>query len=260
MADYAILQEINKCMKCRGCQVACKRGQGILNVDPDYTAEKIQYDNPMVMKNQGKNYDPPFVRYSCWHCTNPPCASACPRGAMKVSAVNGGVYVDKTLCTPDTNGCTRQCITNCRKGGYPRVGTNTPGKFAYKCDLCYDRLSPLTGKPICVTACPGKALKYDTVDNIKAQLARNDITGYGQTGDVWVGEGHIFWARKNKNGALATFNPPTADPYIEDHISPMFNKLLKSPVTTALALPALAFGGLLAFFKRRETLSEVEDT
>lgn len=249
MADMAILQEIDKCMKCRGCQVACQRVQGLTTTVGK--AEKIEADEPMVVKAQASNDSPPFVRYSCWHCSNPPCVPACPLGAMKVDPATSGVYVDKTKCNPAS--CAQQCVRDCRKGGYPKVGTNAPGTYAYKCNLCYDQANG----PACVNTCPGKALTYGTVDSIQSTLTTN----YSGTGDVWVGEGHMFWARKSPGaGAIATFDPPTTDPYIEDHISPMFGKVLKSPVGSALAVPALLFGGLFALFKRREALSEADNT
>jgi anaerobic dimethyl sulfoxide reductase subunit B (iron-sulfur subunit) len=262
MADMAILHEIDKCMRCRGCQVACEKKQGLTTIVGN--AETVQADDVMVVKAQGSNFNPPFVRYSCWHCYNPPCATGCPFKAMKTGS-NGGVYVDKALCNPAA--CHQECARDCRKGGYPKIGTNAPGTFAYKCDLCYDRVADATlpvpadgvRKPACVTTCPARALTYDTVDNIKAKLNQNSTTGYSQPGDVWMGEGHVFWARKNVNGALATFTPPTTDPFIEDHISPMFGKILKSPVAAAVAVPAVFLGGLYALIQRRIKLSEAKE-
>lgn len=252
MADMAILQEIDKCMKCRGCQVACKRVQGLTQVVG--RAEKIEADDPMVVKCQGQNDAPPYVRYSCWHCYNPPCVPACPLSAMKVDSATGAVYVDQTKCNP--SGCAQQCVKMCRKGGYPKVGTNAPGTYAYKCNLCYNQ----PNGPACVNTCPGKALTYDTVANIQAKLAGTGSAGYSAPGDGWMGEGHMFWARKSPGGgAMTTFDPPTTDPYIEDHISPMFEKVLKSPVGPALAVPVLALGGLYALIRRRMTLSEAEE-
>lgn len=262
MADMAILQEIDKCMKCRGCQVACQRVQGLTTIDGN--ADTVQHDDPMVVKNQGTNDSPPYVRYSCWHCYNPPCVTACGKGAMKVSDT-GAVYVDKTLCVPDNSPqCSQKCVRDCRKGGYPKVGTNAAGLHAYKCDLCHARTTDTTLPvaqriPACVETCPAKALSYDTVANIQAKCNLATVDGYGQTGDVWLGEGHMYWASKNKAGVWATFNPPTTDPYIEDHISPMFDKVLKSPVGPALAVPAVFLGGLYAIIKRRMKLAEAEE-
>ncbi len=249
MAEMAILQEIDKCMKCRGCQVACQRVQGLTL--PVGKAEKVEADDPMVVKCQSANDAPPYVRYSCWHCSNPPCVPACPLGAMKVDAATGGVYVDKTKCVPAS--CKQQCATNCRKGGYPKIGTNTPGTFAYKCNLCYDQ----PGGPACVSTCPAKALTYDTLANIRAKVAA-DFSGIG---DVWIGEGHMFWARKSPGGGVvATFTPPTTDPYIEDHISPMFDKVLRSPAAAGLAAPVLLLGGLFALYQRKIKLAESDET
>lgn len=257
MAEMAILQEIDKCMKCRGCTVACQRSQGLTTVTGDNNG-KVQADDPMVVKAQGKNDAPPFVRYSCWHCSNPPCKTACPLNAMKVDVDTKAVWIDHSVCDPTS--CQQQCVTNCRKGGYPKVATSNPGPGlkAYKCDLCKNRL--INGTTACVATCPGKALTYDTLANIQTKLNSTGASGYNNTGDAWIGEGHMFWAMKSPGGgAYAVLTPPTTDPYIEDHISPMFNKVLKSPVGAALAVPALLFGGLFAFFKRREALSEVKE-
>lgn len=259
MADYAILQEIDKCMKCRGCQVACQRVQGLTQTVGD--ASKVQPDDPMVIKNQGSNDNPPFVRYSCWHCFNPPCVSTCPLGAMKIDSATGAVYVDHTAtdgtkCNPNDARCVsagRPCAKNCWKGGYPKIGTNAPGTFAYKCHLCYNN----PGGPECVKTCPAKALKYDTLANIKAILSATGKDGYGNPGDSWIGTGHVFWARKSPGGGVvATFTPPTTDPFIEDHISPMIEKVLRSPVGPALGIPALLLGGFYALYRRKETLAE----
>ncbi len=59
---------------------------------------------------------------------------------------NGAVMIDPAKCSPDAtnpaNGktCTRQCSTDCGRGGYPKVGDgsdlyDTPK--AWKCTLCY---------------------------------------------------------------------------------------------------------------------------
>lgn len=237
MADMAILQEIDKCYKCRACTVACQRVQGLTQAVGG--AEKVESDDPVVIKAQRSVDNPPFVRYSCWHCVNPPCVPACPLGAMKVDSATGAVYVDNSLCDPTS--CSRQCVTNCRRGGYPKVGTNAPGYHAYKCNLCYNR----PGGPECVKTCPAKALKYDTLSNIESYIAVNYPT-------YKIGDGHVFWASK------ANFDPPTTDPFIEDHISPMFSRLLTSPAGKLLALPGVIFGALYALYRRRTELASAK--
>ncbi len=233
---YAIVQEIDKCMKCRGCQVACQRAQGLGTVSGN--AQTVQFDDPTVIKPQKANDGPPFVRYSCWHCNGAPCAFACPLAAIK-TATTGAVYVDRAICNPTDPKCVsagRPCANKCHRGGYPKVGTADPGLKAYKCDMCNGR----TGGPACAETCPAKALTYGTMTQVNAKMA-----GYKYK----VGDGHMFWV-SNK-----PFNPPTTDPYIEDHISPMLGRLMNAPVSKALVLPTLMFGGLYALYRRRLELA-----
>lgn len=237
MAHMAILQEIDKCMKCRGCQVACQRVQGLFRV-PNYDGvPKIAWDDPMVVKPQAANDSPPYVRYSCWHCDAPPCAPACPLGAMAIDSATGAVYVDANLCVPDN--CLRQCRTYCRRGGYVRIrersdipnGVNEE-PLAFKCHLCYNRPEG----PACVETCPAGALTYKTRDEIKALAAAYPYT---------AGDGHIIWASKKP------FTAPASDPFIEDHISPMFGKIAGGSVSKLLTVPTLVAGGLYALYRRR---------
>lgn len=244
MADYAILQEVDKCTKCRGCQVACQKVQNLTTIVGN--GDKVQADDPVVVKNQRPNDSPPFVRYSCWHCVGAPCIPACPLGAMVLDSNTGAVYVNKTTCNP--NACSRQCVSQCRRGGYPKVGTDAvEGFHAYKCNMCYSRIN--AGKdPACVETCPNKALKFDTKANILAYIS-TEFPIYS------VGDGHVFWGSKKAPG----FDPPTTDPFIEDHISPMFSRVLSNPAGKLLVIPAAVFGGLYALYRRKvELATEVE--
>lgn len=247
MAGYAILQEVDKCMRCRGCQVACQRVQGLTGLTTNEgNANTVQADDPMVVKAQKGNDSPPYIRYSCWHCNAAPCITACIRNAVKRDAVTGAVYVDHALCDP-TSGCGQKCATKCHRGGYPKIGTteHAVGPKAYKCDMCSTRATAvsMTNPPECVATCPGKALKFDTLTNIKASA------GYASAA-YKAGDGRMFWASSKP------FTPPTTDPYIEDHITPMFGRFVKAPVAKALVLPTLLFGGLFALYNRRFVLAE----
>jgi len=218
-------------------------------------ATQIAPDDLVVVKAQ-KAYDQgPFVRYGCWHCLAPSCASACPLGAITKlgsgSKAHGAVIVDYTKCTPDENGCTRQCIAACRKGGYPVVGKGTsdyyPGtiKKMYKCDMCYDRVE--AGKlPNCVETCPAKAYTFDTYSNI---IDKINADGFSYIS----GNDQFLWATRN-----TAFMSPKADPFVEDHISPMVDRLLSGPFSKAFLVPTAVVGGLYALYRRRMTLAEEE--
>lgn len=263
----AILQDIDRCMRCRGCQVACESRSLMLPSDstnyaaapvtdgPNCTdATTVQNDDLTVVKAQKGVDNGPYVRYGCWHCVNPPCVPACPNNAIikldKTHVAHGAVIVDYTACTPDVGGCTRQCVTACRKGGYPKIGLGASDNYSsskkmYKCDMCYERVD--AGKlPKCVATCPAKAYTFDTYSNIFDKLTA-DRFAYISGNDQFI------WATRN-----TAFVSPKADPFIEDHISPMVDRLLSGPFSKAFLAPTAVVGGLYALYRRRVNIAEEE--
>lgn len=280
MAELAILQKVDNCGKCRGCMVACQRNWARTNGDvpliANGVAERLEPDDVTVVKAQKANEAPPYVRYACWNCTSPPCAgpAGCPRGAISKKD-DGSVVIkrspefvgDVNYCAPGVAPCNYypgsrnyECVRACGRGGYPKIGFGDGGtdEKAYKCDLCYGRLVPASPAkiigsyvgdvPACVQACPFDSLFFGTRANIETY-----VNGLGLTA-VKAGEGSVFWV------SMSTFSPPTADPYVEDHIASVFEKLLVGPIGKVLLVPTLIAGGLYALYNRRLAVeSEVKE-
>lgn len=272
MARWTIVQTVDKCLKCRACMVACER---VNKLDADGTAEAVSYDDLVAVKSQNVNLDMgPYVRYNCWHCPNPPCANACPWGAFyEHTDSNGdvlGVDIDRTYCHAGESGtlskrgggtatgtCTYQCRRECGRGGYPKIGNNnsylTSGTKAYKCTLCATKIAAgdLT-RPACVTACPNAALKYGKLNSTKTTLYVDGVNDVATNVDLdgsarpyQASNGGFFWISKKH------FIPPTADPFVEDHLTPMMSKFLLSPAAAGLLMPAAVIGGLYGVIRRR---------
>ena len=74
----AILQDVDKCMRCNGCVISCKRTWKMkaLNLRG---VHKTAPDQRVIIKSQKRVDMGPFMRYSCWHCANPPCAASAAR-------------------------------------------------------------------------------------------------------------------------------------------------------------------------------------
>ena len=286
MAEMAILQDVDKCMRCNGCVISCKRTWQMKALNPG--VHKTAPDQRVIIKSQKRVDMGPFMRYSCWHCTNPPCKNRCPFQAIK-KMPNGAVMIDPNLCQPGgTNSkgvtCVQQCQTDCGRGGYPKIGEgsdlfDTPK--AWKCTLCYGRagadadlddtygfalptkvypdasgnyISSISGtsvpdlkhQPSCVFTCPAKAMVWDTKANIVAYL--ND----GDNGFISaVGDGSMYWASR-KSVIIA----PKADPFVEDHVTPLLSTMLSSPFAKAALVPTALGAGLLAVIARRQAASE----
>jgi len=259
----AIFQDVDKCMRCNGCVIACKRTWQMKA--ETIGVHKVSYDQRLAIKSQKRVDMGPFVRFSCWHCEYPPCASNCPFKAI-VKKANGAVEVDMTKCNPLSSQCTRQCVRDCQRGGYPKVGVGSD-KFgtpkAYKCTLCFGRAgaggdlptrktaaelaaiadvdlrAEVSHEPSCVFTCPAKAMMWDSRANIATYIKANGYTSF-------AGDGSVYWA--SKKSLLAS---PKADPLVEDHISPMVANLLSGPFAKVALVPTLLLGGLLAFSARR---------
>ena len=94
-----------------------------------------------------------------YDCANPVCVKVCPTGAMH-KGDRGIVTVDGQRCI----GC-GYCALSCPYRA-PKVDREV-GHSA-KCDLCVDRLD--AGKsPICVEACPLRALDFGEVGDLRAR-------------------------------------------------------------------------------------------
>ena len=304
MTVMAILQDADKCMRCNGCVTACKREWNLKL--PTSIADVIPQKaivNPrqrLAIKSIRRGDMGPFVRYTCWHCPSPPCASVCPFGAIKKEAT-GEVSVDNALCQPSlckAGSGPKPCEIACGQGGYPKVGVAyETGTYAgqvkmNKCTLCHGRagadgvvdastalptrarkvggvfvssitlsvgtlpdsgsIPELAHEPACVASCPAKAMKWDSKANILAYL-NDPANGYILANGTqnWLGNGSLFWASKK-----TPITAPKADPFIEDHITPMVGSMLSG---SKFVIPTLLLGGLAVVSMRRTKIEEASE-
>jgi Fe-S-cluster-containing dehydrogenase component len=303
----AILQDVDKCVRCNGCVISCKRTWQMTGIVPEDQKpnQKVTKNQRVVIKPMRRVDNPPFMRYSCWHCENPPCAKRCPRKAITKDFASGRVWIDYAKCTPyATPLCNMVCQSDCGRGGYPKIGsgcdaTGQTAPKAWKCTMCYGRsgsdaelnvagtqtkwgdklpttarftgtgttgdpfvyysslypavaVSELAHMPACVYTCPAKAMTYDTRDHILAYIRAEAESGLYPALQA-DGDGSIYWLSR-VNYLLA----PKADPFMEDHVSPMVSSLLNSPFAKAALVPTLVAGGLLALASRRARIQEEE--
>jgi len=146
----SFIYEMEKCIGCKACQVACK--------DKNHLENAIFYRKVETFEHKEK-----FLHFSggCNHCEKASCIEACPTEAMHKDT-DSTVAHDAGKCI----GC-GACTWNCPYGA---VSLSKKNGLAQKCNTCKD-LRIRGQKPACVKACLTYCLDFGKIDNI----ARNDL-------------------------------------------------------------------------------------
>ena len=133
----------SRCWGCTQCQWTCAKEHGW---------------TPRVTVEWALSLPVPI---RCMQCTDAPCQSACPVGAISTTK-EGVVVIDDAMCI----GC-GICAMVC-----PFGAIHFDGGKAAKCDQCIDRLKE--GRPpACVEMCPGMALHFGEFEELHKAKREN---------------------------------------------------------------------------------------
>ncbi|WP_251231596.1 DMSO/selenate family reductase complex B subunit [Adlercreutzia aquisgranensis] len=167
--QFAFYFNSDACTGCKACQVACKE---TYHLGPDNLYRRVyNYQGGSWDRNESGTYVPDgvfgyFVSIACNHCAHPACVENCPTGAMQKDEESGVVWTDHEVCI----GC-KTCQTACPYGA-PTYSEDDG--FMLKCDMCRDERS-LGRKPVCVAACPMRALDFGTWEELTARYGEGDV-------------------------------------------------------------------------------------
>lgn len=168
MTQYAFYFDSTRCTGCRTCEMACKdykdSSEGI-NYRKVYDCEGGSCDadaNGICTVNSFVYH----VSLGCQHCDDPACVRVCPTGAMHKDAETGIVSVDDTKCI-GCGYCHMACPYN-----VPEVDRSKG--HSVKCDGCAERVAE-GRRPICVEACPLRALDFGLAEEMSKLGDRADI-------------------------------------------------------------------------------------
>ena len=170
----------SRCIGCYACVIACKDWHDIQDKDVNWikllTFEDGKY--PDISVN--------FLVQNCYHCTEPACIPACPVTAITKRAEDGVVVIDRDKCK-GINTCDR-CREACPYH-IPQFGSE-PNAKAQMCNLCLDRWAQ-GRKPVCVEACPVKALDAGPVEGLEAKYGTiRTVVGFSY--DAKLGPSVVF--------------------------------------------------------------------
>jgi anaerobic dimethyl sulfoxide reductase subunit B (iron-sulfur subunit) len=147
-----------RCHGCFTCSIACKDWHDLPPGAVDWrkvsTIEEGKFPELFVA----------FLSLSCCHCAEPACLSACPAGAISKRKEDGIVVVDQDKCWGKAR-CDL-CLQACPYS-IPQFGAEDNAKMQM-CNFCLERWAE-NKKPICVDACPMRALDAGPLEELKAK-------------------------------------------------------------------------------------------
>ena len=146
MTQYSIITDLNRCVGCLACMVACK---AVNNVPVGNYWNKVLRIGPSLKEGATSSHDVEmyYLPVQCQHCADPECVKVCPTGASH-KLEDGTVQIDKSKCI----GC-QFCAMSCP---YSVRYLNEEEGVVEKCTLCEQKIAQ--GElPQCVAQCGSRA-------------------------------------------------------------------------------------------------------
>ena len=178
-----IFPDVEACIDCGGCVVACKRTWDVPRdeqrisistmLEGQEGAEGMNAASGRAME-QGVSPGETSVPMQCYHCENAPCVSVCPTDSL-IKKDDGFVDVRDSLCI----GC-QYCLSACPFGApqFPDSDTGAAavvggGGLMDKCTMCEERQDVGKG-PACAEECSTDAILVGDSREIASELEKRD--------------------------------------------------------------------------------------
>ncbi len=245
------------CIGCKACEVACKEWNHVPEDGLNFTG--MSYDNTgglgadtwrhvafieQRVVPAGGSAARAGVRWLmssdvCKHCTHAACLDVCPTGSLFRTEF-GTVVVQEDIC----NGC-GYCIPACP---YGVIDQRKGDGRAWKCTLCYDRLS-VGVEPACAKTCPTDSIQFGPLDELRERAQRRvtqlheagvtDARLYGEDPSDGVGGGGAFFLLLDEPEVYGL--PP--DPVVTTRDLPAMYRAVAAAAAALASAVALAFLG-----------------
>jgi len=154
-----------KCLACKSCELRCAVE---LSKSKDLPQAIDEYPLPQ-RRLKVESVAELAIPLQCRQCEDAPCVRICPSKAIERTEVEQPVLIKEQLCI----GC-KWCILVCPFGV---IGMDREGKAVIKCDLCFERLKG-NKPPVCVQACPTKALQFKTLEEVPAEKRKEYLVRF----------------------------------------------------------------------------------
>lgn len=193
MVRYGMVIDLDRCVGCAACAVACKAENSVTSSTPsDYKKRRLMEWNRVVTVLKGKypNVSGSIMPLICNHCEHPPCVKVCPVDAT-YKREDGLVLQRYERCI----GC-KYCMVACpyqqrffnfyeqedKEYHNPDVPPRISG-IVEKCTFCRHRIdkaiaegkkigSPDGVEPACTQACPAKTRTFGDLDDPESEVSK----------------------------------------------------------------------------------------
>lgn len=250
---YGMLNDVTRCIGCRGCQVACKQWNERKGEKTSLKSSSMENPGDLsgatwkrvkfIEKESNGSVGWNFFSYQCNHCGDSGCMAVCPANAIKRSK-EGAVYIDEKICT----GC-KYCLQACP---FHIPHTDHDKHISSKCTLCVDRISNgMT--PACAKSCPAGAIMFGSRDYLltvarkrAAAMADRGMTKFAIYGDTILGGLGVIYLLPDTPESFGLPERPKNPPAVN------FVNVFSNSFVSIIAGALITFGAYASFGKEDE--------
>jgi Fe-S-cluster-containing dehydrogenase component len=168
MARYAMVLNLDRCIGCYNCQIACK-DEHVGNDFPPVAKSQPAFGHFwMAIEEVQRVISPSHIRVHyipvmCQQCQEAPCIAAAQNGAV-YRRTDGIVIIDPVKAAGQ-----EQLVGSCPYGA---IYWNEEQKIAQKCTFCAHLLDDGWKEPRCVQTCPTACLNFADLDDPSSPAAK----------------------------------------------------------------------------------------
>jgi len=167
MAHYGMIIDVNRCVGCYNCFLAC-RDEHVGNDYAPVTLSQPASGHRWIDVHERERGSFPkvkvdYVPLSCLHCTDAPCINMGTGGAV-YRREDGVVLID-----PVKSAGRRDLITACP---YGVIFWNETRNVPQKCTMCAHLLDDGWKEPRCVEACPTQAMIFGDLSDPDSDIVK----------------------------------------------------------------------------------------
>jgi Fe-S-cluster-containing dehydrogenase component len=168
---YGILVNIEECLGCGVCVIACKQENGLPpNTDDVPGTRGIAWNQVLgLLEGVYPDLSMYYLYLHCMHCENPPCIGSCPRDAIH-KRDDGIILISKIKCDACRNESDgmKKCTVACPYGA---IQFNGQRGVVEACTMCV-HLVEASQEPACVKACMGGALTFGDLNSPDSKISQ----------------------------------------------------------------------------------------